>query len=158
MSSHRRLLPLAVGLVALPTLVGVVVAHPHAYPLQMLSPDVIVSYTLNLGHLTPDDQLRNRIDILDIATAQVSALYCQDLDEDAFCGEGPPPLQLEPRIRFCATLTLQAPFVPPPFPQGNWDPDHNVIILIDNPATGNPISGPCQTASFGTMGDVLHNP
>jgi hypothetical protein len=93
------------------------------------------------GPGTVDPDGTGTILISDDLVSPVSGAVCQDLDGDAVCGEG------EPSLPFCGAAEIT--FGP------NWDATANLIVHVDGPLHGNPVTSTCGTTlSMGTHGWV----
>jgi hypothetical protein len=74
----------------------------------------------------------------------VSGVYCQDVDANLVCGES-----TEPRIHFCATVTITSP--------SDWDTSLDVVIFPDGLLNGNAFVSPCGVDSWAASGLVSHS-
>lgn len=116
-----------------------------------------------VGHVLGDANGDNALTISDDAISPVSAVYCQDFNANAICGEGnvpPDGNRIEPRTTFCGSVILDSPVDPTPRPEwvtSNWDTEQIILVFISSPGTGNAAVSPCGTLySGGTHGFVSH--
>lgn len=168
--------------------VGVIDCGPGSDPLLNPSVGGFCFGTADDGDLPPDppgasdcvpsfeDELdptgECTISLLDDLAAPVHAFYCQNLDDDPFCGGAvgePVHARTEPGVYFCGSITINAPLDPTPRSTGlaggdpgstwignNWDPASRIIVFLSKladqlPLQGNPVQntdplgGPCGT-------------
>lgn len=95
------------------------------------------------GHITPDAEGTATITVTDNLLNPVSALHCEDQNLDAVC-----ETEREPGEWFCGTHTIRT--------DEDWDLSANVLIIIDGPVFGNPVTSVCATLSASTFGVVDH--
>lgn len=131
-----------------------VCAFPYPASTSSANPDMIpVQGFGSIGGvcLAPDEVIpvgspgQATIGVSDDGLQPVSAIYCQDIDGDAACGEGG-----EPFGQFCTSKILT---VGPA-----WDPTLPVQVYVDGPVMGNPVNSVCDSLlSMGSNGKVTHS-
>jgi len=101
------------------------------------------------GHIEPGFAGDMTIQIHDDLNTAVGALYCQDANSDAICGN-----DAEPFHRFCGEETFYVPG------SGGsleiWDPFLDVWVYLDGAVSGLPVGSPCATISVAFTGFVQH--
>lgn len=95
------------------------------------------------GHVTPGSTNNAIITISDNWVNPVSALYCQDNNDDGFCGGASDHTEF-----FCNSVVLTK--------DDNWDTAVEVQVYFNGVVNGNPILSEC--GAMATVGEVAHNP
>lgn len=112
---------------------------------------------------SPDANGQSQLTIMNDVTNPVGAVYCQDLNGNSICGErdplAPAGVFSEPRVVFCATMTLDSPVsvgskTPAQWAAGeNWDTTKPVLVRVML------MSDICGSGSLGAVkGVILHSP
>lgn len=101
----------------------------------------------------PAETGTNYIFVEDLGSAAVSAVWCQDVDNDNVCGVS------EPNVAFCGSLLIQTGTGKYPIPDP-WHPHVASRIYLDVAWTGQPIKpNPCGTSvgvAAGSIGVIDH--
>lgn len=118
------------------------------------------------------------INIVDDLISPVAARYCQDLNDDLFCGGQPGEAaccRTEPRVVFCDALAINTPIDSTPRATGtwiggpisdplftwstnNWDPNSSIYVFFLTVTQANLVGGVCGSAvQHATHGFVIHS-
>jgi hypothetical protein len=104
------------------------------------------------GHVTSTGATKSAtLTLIDFLQVPVSAVYCQNYNDDHTCG-GPG----EPNDSFCGTHRIRSEAEGSQ--SANWDESFPVYIFVDGPVNGNLVTTPCTTShwSFGSFGEANH--
>jgi hypothetical protein len=130
-------------------------AHPHnyvqagvgdaAYVCDSSASPGLGGVCIPSGHAAPVPGGSNLLEVRDLTTNPVSATYCQDINANGICGDGPDHIS-----PFCNTLILNS--------GTNWDTSRSFIVRVHGPVFGLPSLNACGDLHVhaGTVGFVSH--